>query len=54
LNSENEDDIDEENRFLLVRYRVFVSIVFHKSAHRHRIVVSVNIKTFLIVPFRLT
>lgn len=54
LNPENEYHVYEENRFLLVCYRVFVSVMFHEGAHCHRIIVSVNVETLLIVPFCLT
>ena len=54
LNPENEYNVYEENRFLLVCYRVFVSVMFHEGTHCHRIIVSVNVETLLLVPFCLT
>jgi hypothetical protein len=54
LNPENEYNVYEENRFLLVCYRVFVSVMFHEGAHCHRIIVSANVETLLIVPFCFT
>lgn len=54
LNPENEYNVYEENRFLLVCYRVFVSVMFHEGAQSHRIIVSFNVEPLLIASFFLT